>query len=36
MMAIILAYRMFVKGSKRKKSVTKSNNLLFVVRPMLS
>jgi hypothetical protein len=36
MMAFKRACRVFPKGSKCKKSVTKSNNLLFVLRPLLS
>ena len=35
-MAFIRGCRVFPKGSKCKKSVTKSNNLLFVLRPLLS
>ena len=36
MTAIISACRVFPKGSKLRKNVTKGNNLLFVVRATLS
>ena len=36
LMAFKRARRVFLKCSKCNKSVTKSNNLLFVLRPMLS